>query len=556
MLIFRQTENVNIATHQDRSHSDKPEGVLLGAVVALWAYRLGGAVAALIAACFFALDPNFLTQAPLVKNDAAMSLGMCALFLLRSRHTGAVSPRVPEECRSARDGIPPARRLARATKLCHHPRMRPCMHTARRPRPARAGRVLASTIALLSLLAALPTNAVPGAVRSPRGIYAVVAIDEEGTLDTSELKALVSNPAVTGGLTIRVFWSTLQPAVDRYDFTRLEEAFTVAAAQHKTVQLIILPGAGAPSWLVSRLPSCDPYLQGDAPSPDASRCGKVTFDFAEGRVRGPLEWPLPWNPEYKKRWREFLGEVQERFGHRKEFVSIAIAGPTVASAEMIVPHKPEQLDRWTHLLKLFYRDPAYQASNNAIVDEWKDAIDSYDRIFHGITLVLTHGSGLLRFSPGSAREAEASIVDYYSSHRTATNLKAIQTSGMRACRPDGEGLVNVKELARSSSLPQRMLGGAQFDTSFSRHPRGEGCPSSCDNEAPDCAGIRPFEALNNVLAVYFSGTPVGDQYGSARGDVPLSYLQIYAKDIQFAGEHPRVQTVLEQASRQLDSIAR
>jgi hypothetical protein len=33
-----------------------------------------------VATCLFALDPNFLAHAPLVKNDVAMSLGMCALF--------------------------------------------------------------------------------------------------------------------------------------------------------------------------------------------------------------------------------------------------------------------------------------------------------------------------------------------------------------------------------------------------------------------------------------------------------------------------------------------
>jgi hypothetical protein len=222
---------------------------------------------------------------------------------------------------------------------------------------------------------------------------------------------------------------------------------------------------------------------------------------------------------------------------------------------MILPHKPEHMAVWDRLLKLFYRDAAYHNTNRAIVEEWADAIESYGRIFQGTTLVLTHGSGLLPFYPGAAREAEASVVSYFTSHSVGANAKAVQTSGMRACRPNGEGLVNLKSLARDASLPQRVLGGAQFDTSFTRRPRGEGCPTSCDNEAPDCTGIRPFEALQNVLAVYFSGTPIGEQYGAAKGDVPLNYLQIYAADILFSNTHPRVQTVLEQASRQLDSIA-
>jgi hypothetical protein len=47
-------------------------GVLLGALIAWYAWKISGAIAALIAACLFALDPNFLGHAPLVKNDVAI----------------------------------------------------------------------------------------------------------------------------------------------------------------------------------------------------------------------------------------------------------------------------------------------------------------------------------------------------------------------------------------------------------------------------------------------------------------------------------------------------
>jgi len=47
---------------------------LLGALIAWWAWRLRGPVAAVVAAAAFALDPNFLAHGPLVKNDVPIAL--------------------------------------------------------------------------------------------------------------------------------------------------------------------------------------------------------------------------------------------------------------------------------------------------------------------------------------------------------------------------------------------------------------------------------------------------------------------------------------------------
>ena len=53
-------------------------GVALGWLIAWWAWKLAGPVAAAIAVLLYALDPNFLAHAPLVKNDVAISLLLLA----------------------------------------------------------------------------------------------------------------------------------------------------------------------------------------------------------------------------------------------------------------------------------------------------------------------------------------------------------------------------------------------------------------------------------------------------------------------------------------------
>jgi hypothetical protein len=54
-------------------------GVLLGALVAWWAWRLRGPRAGVAAAAAFCLDPNFLAHSPLIKNDVAITLLFFAL---------------------------------------------------------------------------------------------------------------------------------------------------------------------------------------------------------------------------------------------------------------------------------------------------------------------------------------------------------------------------------------------------------------------------------------------------------------------------------------------
>src|SRR5204863_9948393 len=66
-------------------------GMGLAALLAWWAWKLGGAIPAIAAAVLYCLDPNFLAHASLVKNDVPLSLLMlglmAALWMLGRRAT-------------------------------------------------------------------------------------------------------------------------------------------------------------------------------------------------------------------------------------------------------------------------------------------------------------------------------------------------------------------------------------------------------------------------------------------------------------------------------------
>jgi hypothetical protein len=446
--------------------------------------------------------------------------------------------------------------------------------------PGNAGKRSAAKGEAQTQARASPAADYPSSIRRPRGIYAVVVVNETRGADKVDFDALVSNAAVSG-LAIRTFWSSLQPAKDRYDFSQLDAAFASAEAKHKTIQLIVVPGFGTPAWVLAEIPSCDDMTTAPAATSDrggrprggrtkprggadegaakagAANCGKASFTVSEGRAHGEKqELPLPWNPVYKRYWKAFLTEVAARYGKRDALVSIAVAGPTAESVEIILPRSGDQLERWGELLQLFYRDPSYQQSDKAFVDEWDAAVTVYGELFRNVTIVLTRGSGLLTFSRGQGRTAQATIVSSFAAHAVGANAKATQTSGMKACRETEGGIKGVKELSLSAPYSPPVLAGAQFDTSFSQKPANEGCKASCNAEAPACRSVTPAQALNNVLSVYFDGTPVGDQYGASKGAVRMNYLQIYEKDIRFAGTQPEVQAALEQASRQLLTQAR
>ena len=179
-------------------------------------------------------------------------------------------------------------------------------------------------------------------------------------------------------------------------------------------------------------------------------------------------FPLPWNPTYKSAWRTFLTALAARYGSNPAFVSIAVAGPTAASAEIILPSNDDSNNpqtqfsggpispnnMWLQLLAFHYPGmAAYQGTDQAFIDEWDAAIDmsSCGQVFSGVTLVLTLDDKMPSFSnntnpipAGFSGDCSASsstcatvttIMSYFVEPTTGgANAKATQTSSFIALR--------------------------------------------------------------------------------------------------------------------------
>jgi hypothetical protein len=462
------------------------------------------------------------------------------------------------------------------------------------------------------------------AVRQPVGIY--VRDTDDCTPSTyqcmhDKAASLLANPAIAG-INPELDWVDLNPEPGNYDWTELRAIFDAtdewnaanSGMPRKTVQLDVNPGFNSPPWVFGFMTSCDPmfgsgtpgtstYMKYPKPKPwlVARDCGYATYPEVEDKtIPTPYATlPLPWNPVYKFAWAIFVHALAQEYGSNPDLVSIAIAGPTASSAEMILPNeKKDAADfyKWNYLFALTL-PASYQNSDRIFIEEWQHAIDLYSYEFSGLTLAITTGNGLPNFPgtnyqipPGfepvcqdsstSSTEpygtlmdcaAETSVVAYLADPlHGGWNLKSIQENGMAAGgithQPLGGGNLGsygirwlaaisangITRLPGSNTWVSRVLGGSQSGGTL--NPTTDDLQSQGCNKPGMlvCHHLSEPQAYYNFMASYFDGTPVAGYYGPGytgeqfgfdygagivAGNVPLNYLQLYDIDVMYATEY-------------------
>ncbi len=436
----------------------------------------------------------------------------------------------------------------------------------------------------------------PGQSPSPAALHAYLQ---------SFYGGLLANPAISG-IAFTAHWDKTQTstgtAAASFDWNYLDDVFAAASAARKTVQILMTPGVDAPAWLMAQLPSCDPlFTKGSAPAD----CGSVTFSgFPEQQRADTNVMPLPWNTVYQQAWAAFLTSLNARYGSNPLLVAVALAGPICASDEMILPTtlntsaaQPSGMapdEMWAALIQhSFPGNAVYQKSDQAFIDAWKQAIDSAESIFSGVTLFLGPDSGddfptfgQTSVTPhvdntlfavdcsGVAKaqlvscEAKTEILSYFVT-AAGPNVKGTQVGGMTAASPRVTGYIGVPGVKVLTSLTPPpavpFQGGAEPDFAISQGGtlQAEGCPDG----KSDCAGLTVEEAQYNVLTVFFDRTPAAPFYGGTVGSAPMQYLDVPMVDVQYAQATPcpvkasptlgntSLQDLLARASRDLMAMA-
>ncbi len=218
-------------------------------------------------------------------------------------------------------------------------------------------------------------------------------------------------------------WCTTTPTFPQgYDLSYVYDAIVaanVAAANNKakginrpppTVQLTIIPGVDSPWWLVdvmsaNNIVACSPYGGASVPN-----CGWVPLPKVPEQSHAQSDnLPVPWSDLYIGYWTAFLNTLAASSEITSPpLVSIAVAGPVGASAEMILPTVPTApgIDLlWTDLIRealacsatdcwnlRHFPNYGIYADNFELVfvDAWNATIDTYEKIFaaSNLTLVL------------------------------------------------------------------------------------------------------------------------------------------------------------------------
>src|SRR5277367_5232707 len=177
---------------------------------------------------------------------------------------------------------------------------------------------------------------------------------------------------------------------------------------------------------------------------------------------------------------------------------------------------------------------SYQNTDQVFIDQWKKAIDASEKIFTGLTLVISPDLGLPEFRNNPIRtihpdntlfaqdckdaiaaaaaplptdtdfrscEAKTEILSYFVTV-AGPNAKATQVGGLTASSPKdlgNIGIAGVKLLTSLSPPPSPLIrGGAEFDFPVSGSNRQEeGCPSFPKGVL--CQPLTVVDAAYNVL---------------------------------------------------------
>jgi hypothetical protein len=440
----------------------------------------------------------------------------------------------------------------------------------------------------------------------PSGVYAKIDVEDAIlTCTTSDYHSclqnryqrLFTNTAISG-ITVGEHWDNIQLSSASCvttadpklcvqagtDWTYLDDAFAAANALGKSVQLIITPGVDTPLWVLAQIRSCDglfPSGTGSAPLD----CGKVTFNnFQQQRQRADGDvFPLPWNHTYRTLWNSFLQLLNDRYNlpSNPAFVSIAVARPNGASDEMILPttafHAVQAsgmpADKaWKYLIQHSFPNAGsdYWNSDQAFVDFWAQTIEDYERIFFGLTLVLSPDAGnylpelktadlnppLYNLECPNAKDpyscaAKTNILSYYlyKGGHDGPDAKVARVGGMTAASAltiedstlgigiAGVKLLTVPQPSLPLPTPLPLLGAAEFDhpVSTGKDIQAQGCPTW---PTPCSPKVTTEEAAYNTLTVFFSGTPAASYYGGEMGvgagtcgSALMQYLEVPYLDV-------------------------
>jgi hypothetical protein len=235
--------------------------------------------------------------------------------------------------------------------------------------------VLAAAL-LLALVAPQAAQAL-AAPASNAGVYALNSV-----ASTQPLPTAAYSSSYIDGVTLVFYWNAVEPQDGVYDWTAVDSQIAAAAALGKKVNLGVLPGVFAPSWL---------YGEGAAQFQMLWTAAGWGFPLCS---MVPL--PLPWDPVYQSKWLAFIAQLGQRYAANPSVVMLKIQGVNSSTPELFLPYsRPtgsgvdstgcQEVDNVAAWLAAGYRP-------SLIVTAWKTFAKAYATSFPGKYLILESGT--------------------------------------------------------------------------------------------------------------------------------------------------------------------
>ena len=160
-------------------------------------------------------------------------------------------------------------------------------------------------------------------------------------LSGAEIEEILNaNPHVSG-LFLHRDWREVEPARGTFDWKSLDGAVEAARRKGRFYKLSFKPGTGTPDWVYSK--------QGDG------AVGAAVFETIgpnpnrKATYQKPVRIPVPWDPVFLGEFERFVAAAGRRYASDPLCAAVAITGANFQSAEVHLPKRPEDIERWETL---------------------------------------------------------------------------------------------------------------------------------------------------------------------------------------------------------------
>jgi len=176
------------------------------------------------------------------------------------------------------------------------------------------------------------------------------------------LPDVLKNPDVVG-LSVRQFWSDLEPIEGEFNFSYLDSQVQAAADNNKVVLLRINSQADKPAWVTQAV----------------EEKGGTFFKFDDDGV--PTTIPVFWDPTYLEKKKNMIRALGEHFANNPVVRIVCASFANAVSEDWNVPHEPEEVNDWI--------DAGY--TTEKLVDAGQQIIDATMQAFPNQYVTLAIG---------------------------------------------------------------------------------------------------------------------------------------------------------------------